>query len=361
MNRAELYTLTFFRTADGETDEAAAALNCFEVSVYNILKNSRQLSKEMVIPLFLRDINPVLWYNKETGIFRFHNRTRNVLPLWRKYVGLNRVETHGNADAIRVLENLLDQNKMVILQTVFNRLNFFIHYSPAFNMADYNDAEDQHANVIVSHDEKNLYYIEKNIRIDNFVPFQGNEQIGVVAKKDVLEALRYFMRCFTLEISFDQINNPELIESDMAAFMKCISGNYFGAVESVEGYTRWYGAAALEKLAEFCETGVDINKYFVSDGWLLQNRVCFDIEQFYGARLLLLEHCKTMSGDFQAYRQLLQKSITKWKTLCNIFLRHIYTGGSRLSPRIAVTVRVLIDIENQLNSQMLKLFVDNIP
>ncbi|OPX42198.1 hypothetical protein CLHUN_38480 [Ruminiclostridium hungatei] len=94
INRAELSTLNFFRTSEGEIDEAAMALNCFEVSVYNILKNSGQLSKEKVIPMFLRDINPVLWYNDETGIFRIHNQSRNVFPLWGKYVRLNRIETH---------------------------------------------------------------------------------------------------------------------------------------------------------------------------------------------------------------------------------------------------------------------------
>jgi|GEM_PF-6862977 len=47
----------------------------------------------------------------------------------------------------------------------------------------------------------------------------------------------------------------------------------------------------------------------------------------------------------------------QWKILGSVFLRHIYTGGSSLSPKMADTVRKLIAIENQMNFQMKEIFV----
>jgi len=147
MQKSDLKDFWFYQYQDGSPDELALQLNCFEASVYHVIKNSSQLDKNLIVPLFIRDINPTLWYNNTTGIFRIYNISRNINPLWMKYLNINQYVKIQDNDSVRFLESLLDKGKMVILQTVFERVRFYHKYNPEYDLNTYHQGVENHLNV----------------------------------------------------------------------------------------------------------------------------------------------------------------------------------------------------------------------
>jgi hypothetical protein len=114
MQKSDLERLYFFQNKDGSTDIVADSLNCFGSSVYNIVKNSNNIDENLIIPLFIRDINPTLWYNTTSGVFRIYNQSRNLTPLWQNYIRVNRDIKKRDKNSVHFLESLLDKGQMVI-------------------------------------------------------------------------------------------------------------------------------------------------------------------------------------------------------------------------------------------------------
>lgn len=107
INKTDLNEFLFFLNRDNSEDKLAMALSCYEASIYNILKNSGQLDKNLIIPLFLRDINPILTYEEDTGVFFITNENSNYSPVWHKYIKLINYVREQDNNAIAFLESLV--------------------------------------------------------------------------------------------------------------------------------------------------------------------------------------------------------------------------------------------------------------
>lgn len=359
--------LSFFKKPNGTFDQTAMSLNCFESAVYNIMKNDKAIEHNIVRPLFIRNIQPTFWYNADTGVFRINNESISIIPIWHNYVRINKYVKIQDKNSISFLEGLLDKGYMVILQSVFERMKFYEKYDPEYDFKDYFQGEANHANIFVTHDENKFYFVDKIPYCvnENFVPYEGNNSIGVTLKSDIKEACNYFMRCYTIDADMDKLGDKSLIKSSIKQFIKEMVDGYTGTSVSKYGYTLYDGILAWEKLIEFCEKGADLKKYFYTPGWTMHDRICFDIWMLHGSRLILLEYLIQLRDESECgerYKVLintLAKSIKKLKILENAFAKRMISRISLLDIKMADRIKEIVQIENSLN-ELLKDFINNL-
>ena len=356
LQKSDLKNLTFFRKLNGSVDHTAMSLYCFESAVYNIIKNNTVVESEFVKSLFIRNIQPTFWYNDESGVFRINNESISLIPIWHKYIRITKHVKIKDKDSMHFLESLLDRGYMVILQTVFERVKFYQKYDPKFDLSNYYQGEANHANIILFHEADKFYFVDKLPYCvnDNFVSYEDNQSIGVAKKSELVEALNYFMRCYTLDLDVQQLNNKEALNSNILAYIGEIACSYTGTTISKHGYTLYHGILAWEKLIEFCEKGVDTKNYFHTQGWTRYDRICFDIWMLHGSRLILLEYLvqikKSSAGvyDFSLLINSLVKSINQIKLLEKVLAKRAISRNSQLDNKIADRIRAIIETENSL-------------
>jgi hypothetical protein len=361
MKKSDLDNFYFFKSIDGENDIVAMELNCFEASVYNIIKNMNLINKDSIVPLFIRDITPTLWYNSTTGIFRLNNQSKDIIPLWHKYVNIHKYVMKHDKGSLRFLEALLDKGQMVIVQTVFEILNYYVKYDPEYDLNQYYEGEANHANIVLFHEEDKIYFAEKmpfNINEKNFVPYEFNSQIGVAQKSDIQKACNYFLRCYTLEVDEHGLKNDKAIQEDVCKLIHDISGNHFACSEELDGYTRYYGIEAMKKLIEFCDQGLSLNNYFHTQGWEMWDRISFDMWMVFGSRKMLKEYVILLNkGDkYSEFNELLintlEEALVQWALVGRIMVREVRAGSNCLTPKIGERIRKLTELENKLNEQL---------
>lgn len=362
MKKSDLKDLRFFREKDGTPDMFSLQLNCFETSIYNILLNHFKLDKKLIAALFIRDVNPTFWRNRTTGIFRMYNLSRNLVPLWTKYVRVNTYVKEGDSGAVGFIESLLDRGHMVILDTVFEILSFYRKYNPAFELKDFRPGVEDHNNIILCHDTENFYYVEKlpyTVTMENFVPYEFNEQIGVIPKREIEKACSHYIRCCTVEVDGGSLTGAAF-KAEVAGLFHKIADNFL-APEVQDGlYTRYYGKEAMERFAELCDEGCSLDAYYKSEGWPVLDRICFDIWMIHGARTILLEYINIINGDMgysgdpQLLRNKTLETKEQWELLEIIFNKMIRTKkpldtstGSRIRQQLVSEIELI---------ELLKLF-----
>jgi hypothetical protein len=214
---------------------------------------------------------------------------------------------------------------------------------------------------MVYHEDDKIYYVDKmpfSVNKENFVPYELNNQIGVALKSDIEEACNFFLRCYTLEVNEQELKKTASFRSDIVGFIHVIADNYSAAIEQVDGYSRCYGATALEKLIEFCDAGVDLKKYFLTQNWSLQDRISFDIWMIHSSRQLLHEFLKLERTNLSLEQrqeknlimQTLFESIVPWKSLQSILTKLVVSGSTLLNSKIGNRVRKLMEVESRLNA-----------
>lgn len=358
MQKSDLKDLIFFHNRDGSVDEVAMSLNCFECSVYNILNNSKALSKEQIVPLFIKDINPTLWCDNTTGVFKITNQNSSLVPLWHKYVSVSKQVKREDTDSIHYLEEILDRGKVVVIQTVFPRLKYYIEYNPDFDLSTYDDGESNHVNILLYNEDDKFYFADKipdRANLENYVPYEFNNQIGIILKSELAEATNYFLRYYTLDINELKFIQNDCCKKDIVEHIHSIAGNYTGRVEHDGDYTRYYGVAGIEKLMEYCNQGVDMKKYFHTPDWGLSNRITFDIWMLHGSRRLLWEYLvlikngKGSSEEFEYLMNTTYEARTQWIILQRSFAKLVKSDPMLLNAKIAERIQKILEVENRLN------------
>ncbi len=121
LKKTDLNEISFFLNKDNSKDKLAMALSCYEASIYNIVKNSGQLGKSLIIPLFLRDINPILTYEEDTGVFFITNENSNYAPVWHKYIKIINYVKEQDSHAIEFLKVFWIKGKWLCYRLFFKK------------------------------------------------------------------------------------------------------------------------------------------------------------------------------------------------------------------------------------------------
>jgi|GEM_PF-2827011 len=342
---SDLKDLRFFTEKDGTRDMLSMQLNCFETSVYNILLNQYKLDRKQVADLFIRDINPTCWINRTTGIYRMYNLSRNITPLWTKYVKVNSCVKEGDPESVKFIEELLNQGQMVILNTVFELISFYIRYNPDYDIKNFTPGVDDHFCLILHHDEEYFYYVEKipyTVLMDNYVPYEYNNQIGVISKSEMAKATNIYMSCSTLEFRKEDLNGEEF-KKDVEDLFKRMVDNFWAPAIQDGLYTRYYGRQAIEQFAGLCDEQFSLESYYNTAARLLLDRISYDIWMLHGSRAILLEYIKLKedeldySGDCELLLEKVVETKTQWEIVEKILnkkLRLREPLDSKLGDRI---------------------------
>lgn len=361
LKKTDLNEFWFFLNKDNSEDKLAMALSCYEAAIYNIVKNNAQLGKSLIIPLFLRDINPILTYEEDTGVFSITNENSNYAPVWHKYIKLISYVKEQDNHAIEFLESLLDQGQMVMLQTVFQKIKYYTEYNPDFDLNSYINGAAPHVNILLYHEDDKFYYAEKvphRINLNNFVPYQFNNQIGVIQKKDMEEACNFYLKCYTLDMDA-QFIKEYLKHEDIVSYIHTISTNFPGKTIQAKGITKYYGISALEKIIDICNEEIDIKKYKHTANWALYDKLTFDFWMLHGSRYILFEYIIQEIRDVGEKEELIQlretlyDSIFQWRLLERVLSKLIKSSRStQLNEKIAIRFRKLLEIEKRLNEML---------
>ncbi len=364
MNKCDLKDLNFFKFSDGKDDFVSLQLNCMESSIYNILKNSVNLDKNIIASLFIRDINPALWLHKSEDILRINNQSKNLTSLWSKYIKLNEYVKVGDKDSIDFLKGLLDEGHMVIVQTVFEKMKFYHKYDADFDLSTYFQGPQNHVNILLYYEDDKIYFAEKapfSVNKNNYVTYDLNSQIGVAPISELAEACSHFLRCYTLEINEAGLNKFSTMKDEISGFIKTMSDNYFeGSNNDLYGYTIYYGIDALNKLIQLCDEEYNLKNYFQTVGWKQRDRLTFDLWMLYGARKILLEYLKQANDDnsvrFEELLGTLRESISRWTILEKHMNKILQSKVNNLNNRTATMIKDLIELESNLYILLTKHF-----
>jgi hypothetical protein len=359
MKKSDLENFYFYNNRDGSEDIIAISLNCFEASIYNVVKNSYKLPKDILLPLCLKEIYPSFSYNEATGVFRLLNLNQRVIPIWSKYIKINKVVRKRDSQSIKFLEDLLDKGQMVMVQTAFANVRFLKWWDPNYDLNTFLEGEGHHIMIVVYHEGDKIYYAEKVpelINKDYFVPYELNEQIGVAFKSEIEDASNYFLRCYTLDVNIDSINETKSFKKQINDYMHNLAASYSPCTESVDGTTNYYGIEAYRKFAEFCDEGRDLKDYFITMGWSITERVAYDIWMVYGSRTILKEYINSIKSDnTENYHwqkpliETLRKDIIEWKRLEKLVVKLTSSGCQRLNNEISNQIHNIISMEDKMN------------
>ncbi len=361
MNSSNLESLNFFLNKNGGKDAVSYSLNCFEACVCNILKNKYIDERDLLAALFLREINTTLWVNDTTGIFRIYNLNDNIIPPWRSFVKVEQFVKRQDNTSLQFLERLLDMGQMVMIQTVFEKIKYYVWYDTESDINHFDDGDYNHVSMVVCHGDDKLYFAEKmpyNLNMSLFVPCDSNKEIGVGYKKEFRQAFDYFLRCFTVSVDEAALRDPAVYKKELKETLLKITDGYSASTQNVNGYTRYYGAASLQKLTEFCENAVSLQNYYITPNWQLLGNVAFDLWMIKGARCILKEYVKARSErsenpeSLDLLMELLTKSVMYWDNLSAMFVKVIKSDGMRLNVKMADFVRRIIGLENELNQEI---------
>ncbi|HEX3029373.1 MAG TPA: hypothetical protein VHT34_08740 [Clostridia bacterium] len=357
----DLASYKFYFDKEGEDDRIATAIDCFETCIYIILKNKYPDEGDMITPLFLREINPTLWIDNTTGIFRIHNPNDNIIPLWKKFVKVEQLEKRHDEPAMQLLESLLEKNQMVMVQTVFAKIKYYAWHNPEYDVNTFVDGCDNHVSLVLGCEDDKIYFLDKkpyNLDMQYFVPCDFNREISIGDKKEFQEAFNYLLRCYVPSLDEAKVKEPAVYEKDLKEMLLKITEDYYAPAENVNGITKYYGASALQKLIEMCEAGEDIQNYYIIPDWQLLGNVTFDLWLIKGARSIMKEYVKDKAEKIKKperlYRliELLTKSVMYWDNLSAMFVKVIKSDGMRLNEKIANFVRKITSLENELNLEI---------
>ncbi|WP_024832347.1 hypothetical protein [Ruminiclostridium josui] len=364
MKKCDLKDLNFFLLSDGEEDTVSLQLNCLESSIYNILKNSINIDKNVIASLFIRDINPSLWLHNTDNTLRINNESKNLTPLWSKYIKLNEYVKIQEKDSIDLLKWLLDEGHMVIVQTVFEKMKFYHKYDPNFDLNTYYQGPQNHVNILLHYEDDKIYFAEKapySVNKDNYVTYDLNSQIGVAPISELAEACSHFLRCYTLKINETELHKYNTMKHELKDFINAMAENYFkGSYEDLYGYTIYYGIDALNKFIQLSHEGYNLKNYFKTVGWEQRDRLTFDFWMIHGARILLLECLKQEkddnSGEYKELLATLQESITRWTILGKHMNKILQSKVNNLNSKTAALIKDLIELESNMHIMLTKYF-----
>lgn len=232
-----------FHEENGELNQLFSALPyCTDKMDYAFFKY-RHPDVPVTPGLFLNDINIDMEVRAGTelcslSLSRYDNPLFETVPY-----------DPDPATPMRLIETLLEEGKIILIQTVSKWLPFFKHYDESFDAARFTPG---HVFMAVGHAGDELYYIEvpKSIRRENFTPHPDNPELGILKKKVLEKPIQYYLKCF----AYREDSRPKEggQAGGAAPFIRLLLESYQTPSATQGGLAYYQGHGALVKLLELC-------------------------------------------------------------------------------------------------------------
>ena len=233
--------------------------SCIRQCIY--LSFSEEIDKiENPNYLFFDDINFQLSMNRRGEISDINLKTINK----DKFFKLKRYSANGKK-AMPLLEKLIDEGHVVLIKTITEKLPFLSYYNPNFSHSKTNSIP--HLFKVVWHDERNLYYVDThwNLRKGFYIPFEYNENVGVISKEEVNPAFNIKLDCYTISLDMEKLNEAQ---SQIPSTLKRMVENYYvkrPGFSYLKSKVTTQGRNSLVDLIEIC------NKEYLDTNVKLKN------------------------------------------------------------------------------------------
>lgn len=202
----KIINYNFFFEKNGLLDIIPKSLNCLYGSLYfhcrlNEVKDSN------LATMFLHEM--------DMSLIKNNNKIKNICSstyLNQKFLKNEKIEANKTFkitsteskgfEALQEIERLLGEGKLLSLDTFCFRLPFYYSYKGDDCEYNENDYQLQHFILLVGQSEDEVLYIEDpdHINHDNFQRHKDNENIGIIKKKDLLNALNAYSIIYEVEI-----------------------------------------------------------------------------------------------------------------------------------------------------------------
>ena len=267
---------------------------------------------------------------------------------------------HQNCSASEKVSKLLQREKPAIIAPIVERLPFEELYDPNYKE---NEPKSEHYFSIIAEDERNFYFIDNPAVINrsNFIPYEGNNEIGIISKKDFDDLSEGYCKIST------PIFNEEIIKKVIEGcedVFRFSYENYNKKTSSKGNISTFYGIEALNKFSELLENG---NMRFEQDAPSKDRDLItyfrWRIWHIKGRRNLQIKYLKDVydtsnekSGNLISA---LGESLKYWGLLNDNLFKDFLKGKSNADSRYVPLINKIISSENEMHSAY-RGFIENV-
>ena len=233
----------YFSETDDE-NHLTVVLDCYNHAIANGIK-SKYGNEVNIYNILAQDITLYMETDREMNIdymsaIRFPNQY--IHPV-----------VYENA-TLEMLEKFLDEDKIVIINTLHHEIKFFKYYNTPYDTTNV----PSHPLSIIHHNSENLYYVENLNLINkaNYRYYKDNESVGVIEKSYLKPIFDKYLVCITIDIDFNRL---DLFDERLFTILKSYV-DLSEKEEIINGISYFYGITALNKMIESCSAGNDLCK-----------------------------------------------------------------------------------------------------
>lgn len=294
------------------------SLNCYDYAIATGIK-SKYGNDINIYSIMANDITAYVRVNESSHI---------------EFFGMNyvanphiKVTTFGeNGDAsLKIIEKLLDDNKIVIINTLHHELKFLIYYGTPY---DTSNGMPFHFLSIVHHDDKHLYYVEAPFLLNKeyYVHCNNNETVGMVEKNYLMPIFSRYLICKAVDIDF---NNLQLFDNHLIQLMRQIveSSNTNVKINDKKYYV---GISAIEKLIHACSND-NFECHIEDEAFIFSTQRVFSMRIFMKECLIKFAEQKQFAQEKEIF-DVFEPSIETWINIYNIFQKRQFKGQVLLTP-----------------------------
>lgn len=261
----------YFSKTDDEYN-VTGILDCYNHAIANGIKSK-----------FGNEVNIYNILAQDITLYMETDDKMNIEDLYTNYFPNQYINsTVYENSSLEMLERFLDEDKIVIINTLHHELEFFTYYKTPY---DTTNGMPVHPLSIIHHDNENIYYVENLdlINKDNYSYYKDNKSVGLVRKEYMKPIFDRYLVCITIDIDFNKL---DLFTERFFAMLK----NYVDLSEkeeTIKGINYFYGISVLEKLRELCYANNDL--YGAEDYYKFNKKLIDGIKYIFRMRIFMKE------------------------------------------------------------------------
>jgi len=300
---------------DGGFDKFVAQLNCLQTALYFVLRCKTGIAEPY--ELFTQDPSYCLELDAE-GRYR----QLRLSESWQCFEVFQTHDVKGRGEAtLAEIEAMLDAGEIVLFETFLNRvphMTGFIALDFPYEPARH-DLPHNHIFVALGHTDTHLYYGEAPVLLNaNYVPYRNRRDIGLIEKSVLRHAMDCFLHYRRVEIKEDGLRHNRQLRVT-AVIRSLLDHAARPRQELPTGGMVYYGADALDKLADCCRSGAfAMNRpstvYESKEGQVLEWRASLIRQQKTLLYRCIQRNPELFGDDTPALLGTLKQSSDAWQT-----------------------------------------------
>lgn len=181
--------------------------NCVERAVYLVAKQHYTGDPLHLTKLFVGNLTYKLTTDLQGGQIRIYSDELlfpHVIAIKNVFMNIG-----DSTKAMSEIEHVLSSGSYVLLRTITSRLPFFKRYNKDYEVKDSDYYRPGHVILLIWQDRDYIYYVDSpgDLHPENYIPFPENHEVGMIHKKEMLDALHLLTNISTIDVNKKNLNN----------------------------------------------------------------------------------------------------------------------------------------------------------